>query len=74
MNWDINTEEGMANAVAWTERLVEVMADKGTWGVPRSGTMVTIDKTTKTATITSLLPDPSIAEVFRAMNWHVKEA
>lgn len=72
MNWDINTEEGMANAVAWTQNLVSLMADKSNWGIPRSGTMVQIDKTAKTATISSLLPDPAVPRVFKAMGWEVR--
>lgn len=72
MNWDISTKEGMANAVDWTERLVQTLSDKATWGIPRSGTTVQIDKTNKVATIAGLLPDPAIPKVFKAMGWTVK--
>lgn len=72
MNWDINTKEGMANAIDWTQRLVDTMSEKATWGIPRSGTVVQIDKATKTATISSLLPDPAVPRVFKAMGWEVR--
>jgi len=71
MNWNISTEEGMANAVAWTENLVSAMADKSVWGIPRSGTVVHIDKPAKTVTIQSVLPDPAVPKVFKAMGWTV---
>lgn len=74
MNYDISTKEGMANAVAWQQRLVDALNTKATWAVPRSGTIVAIDKSTKTATITCMFaPDPSIAQVFRAMGWTTVE-
>lgn len=74
MNWDISTEEGMAKAVQWTERFMDTLSDKAVWGIPRSGTTVTIDKPNKTVTITSLLPDPSIPKVFKAMGWTVQDS
>ena len=74
MNYDLSTKEGMANAVLWTERLVAALNAQATWAVPRSGTIVSINKDTKTVSIQCLLaPDPSIARVFRAMGWEVKE-
>jgi hypothetical protein len=70
MNYDLSTKEGMANAVRWQQRLVDTLNTHATWAVPRSGTIVNINKETKTATITCMLaPDPSIAHVFRAMGW-----
>jgi hypothetical protein len=41
MNYDINTEQGMANSVRWTERTMRRLNDGGTWVIPRSGTVVT---------------------------------
>lgn len=73
MNWNIDTAEGLANAVDWAQRLMNALSDKATWGVPRSGTTIIIDKAAKTATIHSLLPDPSIPRVFKAMGWQVIE-
>ena len=70
--YDLDTKEGMANAIKWTQQLFDVLNDKSTWGVPRSGTTVQIDKATKTATITyNFTPDPSIAQVIEAMGWTV---
>ena len=73
MNYDLSTKEGMANAISWTERLVAALNTQATWAVPRSGTIVSINKDTKTVGITNTIPDPSIARVFRAMGWEVKE-
>jgi hypothetical protein len=71
--YDLDTKEGMANAVRWLELLLHAVADGGTWGVPRSGTMVHIDKKNKVATIKAgYLPDPSLARVFKAAGWIVR--
>lgn len=72
MNYDLDTKEGMDNAVRWTEKLFDVMNDGATWAVPRSSTLVLIDKQTKTATIREgFLPEKGIAKVIRAMGWTV---
>lgn len=72
MNYDIKTEEGMANSVAWTERLFSMMHDNTTWAVPRSGTFVRVYPSKKEVHITEgLRPDKSIEKVIRAMGWTV---
>ena len=72
MNYDIDTHEGMANAVRWTEQLFAHMNEGGKWIVPRSGTLVTVHKKHKTVDIyEGDTPDPSIARVIRAMGWTV---
>lgn len=71
--YDLDTKEGMANAVAWTEQLVNHLKDGGVWAVPRSHTLVTItSKANKQVLISEGLPDPAIARVFKAMGWTVK--
>lgn len=72
-NMNIDTPEGMKNAVAWQEAHIARMADGGVWAVPRSGSFYTISKATKTAVRTGLLPEPTIERVFEAMGWSVKE-
>lgn len=73
MNYDLNTEAGMANAVRWTEQLFNTIKQGGAWIVPRSGTMVTIDHDNKTATIVpGHSPDTGIKRVIKAMGWTVK--
>lgn len=71
-NFDLDTKDGMAQAVDWTERLFASLKDGGRWIVPRSGTTVTVDHDTHTATIKAgYAPDPSIERVVRAMGWTV---
>ena len=43
MNYDLDTKQGMVNAITWTKKLIAQLNDGGTWIVPRSGTMVTLD-------------------------------
>lgn len=71
MNYDINTTAGMVQAIQWTKQLFATLNDGGVWIVPRSGTMVRVDKKTQTATLTSVHPDPSITRVLTAMGWKV---
>ena len=74
MNFNLDTEQGMANAVLWTQALFERINNGGTWVVPRSGTIITVHHTNKTATIKSgHKPDPSLKRVIKAMGWDVKE-
>jgi hypothetical protein len=74
MNYDIRTKEGMANSVAWTERLFSMLRDGAVWHVPRSSTVVCICPSKKEATIhKGFTPDDSIAQVIKAMGWTVKE-
>jgi hypothetical protein len=71
--YDLDTKEGMANSVRWLELLLHAVADGGVWGVPRSGTLIHINKADKIATIQGgFLPDPSLAKVFVAAGWTVK--
>lgn len=72
MNFDLDTKQGMDNAVRWTEKLFDVMNDGATWAVPRSSTLVTINKDTKTATVTQgFAPEQGLLQVIRAMGWTV---
>ena len=73
MNFDLDTKEGMANAVLWTQNIVDTIKDGGSWIVPRSGTVVFVNKTNRVATIYSLIPDTAIPRVFKAMGWEVIE-
>lgn len=72
MNYDIDTDEGMKNSVAWTQRLFNTVNDGGTWMIPRSLTIVRIYKSKKEVHIgAGAVPDPSIAKVIKAMGWKV---
>lgn len=71
-DYDLDTTEGMNNAVAWTRNLFSTVSDGGTWMVPRSMTMVRISHTDRVATlIVGFVPDPSLRRVIEAMGWTV---
>jgi len=72
MNYDISTEEGMRNSVAWTQEIFSTIQEGGKWAIPRSGTIVTIDHSNKTAYILpGYAPEPDTAQVIKAMGWEV---
>lgn len=73
MNYDLNTKQGMENAVAWTRRMFEMINDGGKWVVPRSGTIVTIYRAEKAVSIEQgFMPDDCIEQVIKAMGWKIK--
>lgn len=75
INFDLDTPEGMANAVEWQTRMVSVLKQGGRWIVPRSGSIYEIDHEGKRARrITGFVPEPTITRVFEAMGWKVVEA
>jgi hypothetical protein len=72
--YDLDTKDGMNNAVTWTRNMFETIKDGGAWMVPRSMTMVRVNHTDKVATIiVGLVPDPSLRRVIEAMGWTVVE-
>ena len=75
MNYDLNTEDGRANAVAWANRIMGMLNNGGAWQVPRSGTLVRmIDREKRQVQVISgFTPDESITQVLRAGGWHVEE-
>jgi hypothetical protein len=74
MNYNLDTKDGMNNAVEWTRKHFDRLSDNAAWGVPRSGTVVRINKKDKLATIiTGFAPDPSLKRVIEAMGWTVVE-
>ena len=72
MNYDIETKEGMANSVAWTERLFALMSEGGVWGIPRSATIVRVYPSKKEVVITDgLMLEESLTRVIEAMGWTI---
>lgn len=71
MNYDLDTPEGMANAVAWQEQLVETLEEGGRWGVPRSGAVYTVYPSKKVAV--RIVHEEEIDRVFNVMGWQVRE-
>ena len=73
MNYDLDTKEGMTNSIAWTQQMFDTLTSKGQWIVPRSGTVIRVDKAAKTAYITEgHIPDTGMARVIKAMGWKVE--
>lgn len=72
--YDLDTKDGMNNAITWTRNMFETIKDGGAWMVSRSMTMVRVNHTDKVATIiVGLVPDPSLRRVIEAMGWTVVE-
>jgi len=71
--YDLDTKEGMANAVAWTNRTLETLKDGGIWIVPRSGMLIRVlshsDKVLRV--LEGETPDPSIPRVLKAAGWAI---
>lgn len=74
-NYDLSTPEGMENSKLWLSHALTLLNDNGIWGIPRSNTVVRINKPNKTATvIRQSSPDVSIELVFEALGWTVEYA
>jgi len=74
-NYDLNTHEGIENSKRWLSNALTMLSDNATWGIPRSNTVVRINKQSKTATVTHQdSPDVSIELVFEALGWTVEYA
>ena len=72
-NYDLNTFDGMANSKAWLMSTLDTIKDGGSWLVPRSCTVIKINKQDKLATIVAqMMPDPSLGMVFEAIGWAVQ--
>lgn len=76
MNYDLDTPEGMANAVQWNNAHLSRIADGGIWMVPRSALIVRIvDGKRKVASIREgHTPDPSVRRVMVTAGWTVQDA
>lgn len=73
-SYNLDTKEGMANALLWTKKLVNSLNDGGKWVVPRSGVIVTFDKKKQVATVNApfgAMSDPSVTRVLKAMGWEI---
>lgn len=72
MNYDIETKEGLANSVAWTERLFALISEGGVWGIPRSETIVRVYPSKKEVVIIDgVMPEESLTRVIEAMGWTI---
>lgn len=69
---DVTKPQGMAEAKAWTQALIDGINDGGMWIVPRSGTSIVFDKRNKKALVThQLVPDISIEMILEALGWEI---
>ena len=72
MTYDLDTKEGMAAAVRWTNSALSMLSAGGQWVIPRSGTIVTIiDHAKKQVVLTNGAADPSVARVLLKAGWTV---
>ena len=71
MNYNIDTEEGMANAVRWMEQTLGTPSKVLIWLIPRSAATYTIDKVDRTFTRTGV--DEPTDRVLLHMGFTVKE-
>ena len=72
-NYDLHTPEGMENSKLWLSHALTLLSDNGIWGIPRSSTVLRINKPKKVATVIHQdSPDVSIELVFEALGWTVE--
>ncbi len=69
---NINTSEGMAEAVEEQQARVDAIAPGGRWVVPRTGSIYMLDHEGKRVKrVLGESPEPTITRVFIAMGWTV---
>jgi hypothetical protein len=71
MNYNIDTEEGMANAVRWMEQTLATPSKTLIWLIPRAAATYNIDKSDRTFTRTGM--DEPTDRVLLHMGFAVKE-
>lgn len=70
MNYDLDTEEGLANAIEWTNNALAHLKEGGAWYVPRSCSIVkVVSHERKQIELACLLPDPSLRRVLKEAGW-----
>jgi hypothetical protein len=79
MNFNIDTPEGMKNAIEWQNNLLRTITQGGRWVVPRSLTIFEVDHANKTIRKcvggaplgSSRKGEPIIVRVLKAAGWKV---
>ena len=72
MNYDLDTPDGLDNAIQWTDAVLSNLKPGGQWIVPRSNTVVTVrNHQHRVCRVFSAVPDPSIVRVLKAAGWTV---
>lgn len=73
-NLNLDTKEGMADAVRWFLSLTFMINEGGKWAVPRSNSIYKIEHSTETITrLGGLGDEDSIRRVAEAAGWTYKE-
>jgi len=74
-NYDLSTHEGMENSKLWLSNALTILSDNAIWVIPRSNTVVRINKLNKLAIVIDQdCHDVSIELVFEALGWHFEYA
>lgn len=68
---NLDTKEGMHEAVKWQTDFCALLGEGGKWAVPRSMSIYTIYNSKKVAVRTK--GEMAIDLVFKAMGWEVRE-
>lgn len=72
MNYNLDTPDGMANAVVWLNNCLEHLVEGGTWIVPRSASLVkVVSHDRKLCEVFIGLPDPAIKRVIKEAGWTI---
>jgi hypothetical protein len=71
---NIDTPEGMMQAVAQQQALIDQIIQGGRWVVPRSGSIYMLDQGGKRAMCVLGGRVPKVDRVFAAMGWTVVES
>lgn len=74
VNWNIDTPEGMENAIAWTDKTFATLVDGGRWVVPRSMSIYEVSHSTKTVRrVMGMFEEPVIQRVVEAAGWKYED-
>jgi hypothetical protein len=70
--YNLDTSDGFAKGKVWMEHLLAALTDGGTWGVPKTGAIYTMDRPNRTITVTGR-NDETIRMMMEACGWKVVE-
>ncbi len=71
MNWDIESKQGMKNAVEWVTTFLQQINEGGLWVIPRSSAIYEILHSEKRVIRVSPAGDKATERVLKAMGWTV---
>lgn len=68
---DLDTPEGLQEAIKWQTNFISILGEGGKWAVPRSNAIYTIYHSKKLALRET--PDEAVDYIFNKMGWTVQE-